>query len=137
VQECVLSFRPRTVAASDKAAATVLTAAGACSKLQRLCVGMQGGIGLGVSHHLGMRCIPGNLAVLGSLTSLELLQCGLQGPQQLPTNLIDLRLDDHAAYTLPASLSAMTTLTRLTANATAAPPPAWPPRLQFLQVGSL
>jgi hypothetical protein len=138
-QECVLSFSLHAAAASDAATATVLTAASVCSKLQRLCVGTEGECGVGVRHQLSLRRIPGALAALGSLTSLELLQCGLRGPQQLPPNLIDLRLDDHAdaAYTLPPNLSAMTSLARLTSNAAAAPPPVWPPRLSFLQVRCL
>ena len=140
-QECVLSFSSHAAAASDEATVTVLTAAGACSKLQRLCVGTEGGCGLSVRHHLGLHRIPGNLAALQSLTKLELLQCGLRGPQQLPANLVDLSLEDSIGtgykYTLPASLGTMTALTRLTANHARAPPPAWPPRLIFLEVRCL
>ena len=132
-----LSFKPGTVAASDKGTETVLTAAGACSQLQRLRVGLEGQCGSG--HQLRTECIPGDLAALGSLTSLELRRCGLWGPQQLPPNLVDLRLDDgiRSGYTLPASLAAMTALTRLTANHAQRPPPVWPPRLIFLEVRCL
>lgn len=86
-----------------------------------------------------MERIPGNLAALGSLTVLELHRCGLWGPQQLPPNLVDLRLDEglSAGYKLPASLGAMTALTRLTANHALGPPPVWPPRLIFLEVRCL
>ena len=138
----MLSFRPCTDAASDKATETVLTAAGACSKLQRLCVGTEY-IALGLHTRtgkgVGLRSIPGSLAALGSLTTLELQRCGLLGPQQLLSNLVDLRLDDRtcAGYTLPASLAAMTALTRLTANHAQRPPPVWPPRLIFLEVRCL
>ena len=138
-QECVLGFGPRAAAASDAATATVLTAAGACSRLQRLRVGMQSGGGAGPGDDLGMRCIPDNLAALGPLTSLDLHHCGLWGPQQLPANLVDLRLIEGSwpSYTLPASLGAMTALTRLTANKAQALPPVWPLRLVFLEVRCL
>lgn len=128
VQECVLGSGLDGAAAPGEAAATVLTAVGACSKLQRLCVWAERG------PDLGLRCIPGSLAALGSLTSLALHWCGLWGLQQLPANLVGLRLSDSTAYALPAGLSAMTSLTRLTVRSTAAPPLAWPLRLQFLQV---
>lgn len=131
----MLDFSPCTAAATAEdgasTAATVLTAAGACSKLQQLCVKTEGSCGL------GLRSIPGELAALGSLTGLDLRRCGLQGAQQLPLSLVELRLEDCTAYTLPASLASLTSLTSLAASSTAAPPPAWPPRLHALQVPCL
>jgi hypothetical protein len=81
-----------------------------------------------------LRSLPSSLATLASLASLDLRYCCLQGALQLPPNLANLRLDDCFAHELPASLSSMTSLTRLETSSTAGPPPAWPPRLQILKV---
>lgn len=123
-----MNFSPGLAVASGGAVATVLTAAGGCSKLQRLWMVTRDIRGL------GMRCIPGSITALESLTSLDLQHCGLQGPQQLPANPAILRLEDDTANELPASLSSMTALVNLNSDSLVALPPAWPPRMQTLRV---
>ena len=127
----MLSFK-YYVADRATGSSTVLTAAGACSKLQRLTVKTSER-----RFGLGMRRLPDSLAKLESLAGLDLQYCGLEGALQLPTSLVHLRLDDRTPYKLPANLGAMTALTRLAANSAVAPPPAWPPRLQDLRVHRL
>jgi hypothetical protein len=124
----VLSFSPGVASISYVTGATVVSAACACRKLQRLSVIMQprGGMKL--------RSLPGNLATLASLDSLDLRYCNMEGALQLPPNLVNLRLDDCFPHELAANLGAMTSLTRLESTSTAGPPPAWPPRLQVLKV---
>jgi predicted small lipoprotein YifL len=124
-QELRLSFKSGMAAASADAASTVLTAAANCRQLQQLYVKSRDGRGL------GMRSIPGSLAALESLVKLDLRGCGLEGTLQLPPNLT---LDDYTAHKLPFSLSTMSSLTRLIATSTAAPPPTWPHNLHVLRV---
>ena len=129
------SFSSQGASTPSDGTTSILSAAGTCKKLQRLSVNYP--YENSMEPHLGLRHIPGELAALGSLTGLDLRRCGLQGAQQLPLSLVDLRLEDSTTYTLPASLASLTSLTSLTVSSTATPPPAWPTRLHVLQVPCL
>jgi hypothetical protein len=130
VQELTVSFSSEAAPAPDNAAATVLTATSACANLQHLTIASQQD-----NCCLNLRSIPDGLAALRFFTSLELGNCRLQGLPKFPPNLRNLRVDDNTSLGVPASSSsALTALTRLKSNHTAAPPLVWLPHLQFLRV---